>query len=456
MEKLTASQRAAITAIMAGDNVFLTGPGGTGKSFTVETLLAMAGKIMRISVTAMTGCAALLLGCGAKTLHSWAGIGLGREDVPALVTRIRKNRRAKANWLKTDLLVVDEVSMMTAELFEKLDDIGRALRSPGRPFGGIQLLFIGDFFQLPPVVRGLTPAQLTAGDHLAFASPRWAATFGKTIQLTEIKRQDDPAFCALLNAARWGSLEAEHLEMLRGRKGLAWQGQPIKPTLLFPRRAEVDQINAANLKALAGPHKTYKVKTIGALIPSGGKGAAKGGGAGSAAAAVEMPSPAAIAAAEVACAALIAAMDADAQYVPELVLAVGAQVMLVCNLAVDDGLVNGSRGVVTGFSGEDPVVRFINGVECPIGRHMWPVGDDGIIVRAQIPLRLAWANTVHKTQGATLDSALIDIGENTFEYGQAYVALSRVKSLDALHIFDVDPRAIRAHPRVVNYYKELP
>jgi ATP-dependent DNA helicase PIF1 len=434
MDKLTPSQRAAVVAIMAGHNVFLTGPGGTGKSFAVETLKEVAPREMKIAVTAMTGCAALLLGGGAKTLHSWAGIGLGRESAGALAAKIRQNKRSKANWLKTDVLVVDEVSMMTAELFEKLDDIGQLLRGSPRPFGGMQVLFIGDFFQLPPVVRGLTPAQITSGEHLAFASPRWATVFDKTIELTEIKRQSDPAFCELLNAVRKGVLQESHLEMLRGRKGLSWQAQPIKPTLLFPRRTEVDEINAANLKALGGPHKTYKVKT---------------------AAASARISDAAVAAAEVTLAPLIAAMDTDSQYAAELVLAVGAQVMLVCNLDVGEGLVNGSRGVVTGFFGEDPVVKFLNGSERVIARHPWPVGDDGVIARSQIPLRLAWANTIHKTQGATLDMALIDIGANTFEYGQAYVALSRVKSLDALYVWEIDPRAIKAHPRVVDYYAAI-
>ena len=434
MDKLTTSQRAAVVNIIAGHNVFLTGPGGTGKSFAVETLKEIAPPDMKIAVTAMTGCAALLLGGGAKTLHSWAGIGLGRDTAGALVAKIRQNKRSKANWLKTDVLVVDEVSMMTAELFEKLDDIGQLLRGSPRPFGGMQVLFIGDFFQLPPVVRGLTPAQIASGDHLAFASPRWKTVFEKTVELTEIKRQSDPIFCDLLNAARKGVLGESHLEMLRGRKGLSWQAQPIKPTLLFPRRAEVDQINEANLKALGGPYKTYKVKTAGATA--------------------RVPD-AAIAKAEATMASLITAMDTDSQYAAELVLAVGAQVMLVSNLDVGEGLVNGSLGVVTGFFGDDPVVKFLNGGERVIARHTWPVGDDAVIGRSQIPLRLAWANTIHKTQGATLDMALIDIGENTFEYGQAYVALSRVKSLEALYIFDIDPRAIRAHPRVVKYYAGL-
>ncbi len=390
----------------------------------------------------MTGCAALLLGGSAspkgrgqaKTLHSWAGIGLGKEPAGDLVKRIKKSSRALKNWLTTDLLIVDEVSMLTADLLEKLDIIGQHLRSSGRPFGGLQVVFMGDFYQLPPVVRGTGE---DVGAHFAFASPRWNTIVERTVQLTEIVRQTDPVFQELLNAVRKGQLGSEHLEILEARKGLPWKDKEIKPTLLFSRRAEVDTINEANLKALEGRRVTWKARTtIDADAPSKALNLADG----DIVRAIEM-------------------MDREAAYEPELTLAVGAQVMLVTNLDMDTGLVNGSRGVVVNFTGPEahayPVVRFLNGREETIMEAGWEVDGFKGVKRVQVPLRLAYAVTIHKAQGATLDCALIDIGMRTFEYGQAYVALSRVRSLESLYVWDVIPKAVKAHPRVVEFYAGL-
>ena len=147
--------------------------------------------------------------------------------------------------------------------------------------------------------------------------------------------------------------------------------------------------------------------------------------------------------------------DKDAPYDTTLVLAEGAQVMLIYNMNIEIGLVNGSRGVVTGFRNGIPIVLFKNGVEQAIGWHGWQLDSYKGVARAQIPLRLAYALTIHKCQGATLDCAMVDIGENVFEYGQAYVALSRVRSLDSLYIWSLNMQAIRTHPQVVDFYRRL-
>jgi ATP-dependent DNA helicase PIF1 len=150
-------------------------------------------------------------------------------------------------------------------------------------------------------------------------------------------------------------------------------------------------------------------------------------------------------------------MDRDAPYDMELVLAVGAQVMLVANISVETGLANGSRGVVTGFKDDlTPLVKFMHSsVSIEVGQYLWKLEDNEGISRSQIPLKLAYALTIHKSQGATLDSALIDIGSNTFEYGQAYVALSRVKSLESLYVWDLEKDAFKAHPKVREYYSTV-
>jgi ATP-dependent DNA helicase PIF1 len=206
MDTLNSGQRAAFDAIMEGKSIFLTGPGGTGKSFLIKEVynkLSTPGH--SVSLTAMTGCAALLLHSKAKTLHSWSGIGLGADVVPLLIGKINKSKRAKLHW-RTDTLVIDEVSMLTAELFEKLEEIARKIRKNDRPFGGLQLVMVGDFFQLPPVSKG-------EDTKFVFESPLWKTMGLTTHALTEIVRQKNPEFQAILNEARTGSLSKASLKV---------------------------------------------------------------------------------------------------------------------------------------------------------------------------------------------------------------------------------------------------
>lgn len=438
MDTLNEEQKEAYEALCDGDNIFLTGPGGTGKSYFIGALVkAFTLRDKRVAVTAMTGCAAVLLSesCNvrARTLHSWAGVGLGKETVQELVYKINRNGRAKKNWMTTDLLVVDEVSMMTPSLLEKLNEIGKKVRrNQTKPFGGIQLLFVGDFFQLPPVQPQQSKEPL-----FAFQSDEWVECVPHTVELCQIIRQKDPVFQDILTACRYGRLTQSHCEQLRARIGLNWQKNKIKPTLLFSRRLEVDKINQANLTALKGDFHMYEPD----IIFNGDKPQGVG-----------KDNPDIVAA--------VARMDTDSSYVSELVLAEGAQVMLVTNLDQDSHLVNGSRGVIVGFGPAPkffPKVQFLDGHVREIQEHGWPIdGFEKFAKRTQIPLRLAWAVTIHKSQGSTLDCALIDIGQTTFEYGQAYVALSRVRDINALYIHDFDVKAVRAHPLVLKRYAEAP
>jgi ATP-dependent DNA helicase PIF1 len=444
---LTPDQQAAFEKVKEGRNIFLTGPAGTGKSYLLSTIVRELQDEKRIALTAMTGCAALLL-CFAgaagsagvagssevkpRTLHSWAGIGLGKESISDLIKKVRTNYKTMKRWVGTDLLVVDEISMMTPELLEKLNEIGKAIRKDKRPFGGIQLLFVGDFFQLPPVAKG-SDAQF------AFESPLWGELIDLTVMLTTISRQKEPEFQQLLGEARIGKLSKFSADIIRSRM-ISWADQEIKPTLLYSRRADVDRINSENLKALKEPHRVYH-----ASISFGSK------------------APKHLSRDSTEIQEATKRLDNDASYVPELEIAVGAQVMLVANVSMETGLVNGSRGVVVGFTesseGEDvtkimklPLVKFRGGQVAAIEPHSWSLGDMEHVFRTQIPLRLAYAITCHKAQGATLDCALIDIGPTTFEYGQAYVALSRVKSLESLYIHSFDPKVVKAHPKVAAFY----
>ena len=436
---LNAEQSAALNAVKRGRNIFLTGAGGTGKSHTIRAIVSWACNAgIRCAVTAMTGCAALLLNYDAtlvkaKTLHSWAGVGLARESPAELAEIVRRNRRANRRWLDTQLLIVDEVSMMTPELLEKLDLIARRVRrNPTEKFGGLQIVFAGDFCQLPPVSQA---SELS----FVFQSPVWADLIEETHNLVQIVRQSDPIFQKLLTEARMGSLSTESLTVLEGRKGLPWQDNEIRPTLLFSRNAEVDKINKLNMDALvseAGAElRSYEPRTV-----------------------VMEKTTISVSLADPELQRSLAKLDSDAPYDIKLEICIGAQVMLLTNLDQEQGLVNGSRGVVTGYTGGGlPMVRFINHTDpVIIDRANWWLAEPDNIGRSQIPLKVAYALTIHKSQGATLDSALIDIGSTTFEYGQAYVALSRCRSLEGLYVWALDPRKIMCHPAVRAFYESLP
>jgi len=422
LDTVTHEQKAAIEAVLRGDSVFITGPGGTGKSYLLEALRQEFKKLGRVlAVTAMTGCAALLLGSHAKTLHSWAGIGLGKGSVDSVLMNIRKNGRHKKNWRNTDCLVIDEVSMMTPQLLGFIDQVGQGVRRSKEPFGGLQVVFVGDFYQLPPVAKE---------EGLAFQSDLWKFVVKSTYQLTKIHRQKDEVFQTILNEARCGELSDESYAVLEARKAAVWKGQPIRPTMLFTLNADIDTINSHYAGKLVGEEKVFVANT-------------------------ETKPTKTLTADDIAY--RVQKLDKDAPYVPTLRLKVGAQVMLLHNMNPELGLVNGSRGVVKGFDTDGvPIVKFMSCLENRrVEYAQWESDGDIPVVRKQIPLRLAYALTIHKAQGASLDSALVDIGTSTFEYGQAYVALSRVRSLEALYVHELDRRAFKVHPAVKEFYRVL-
>lgn len=439
---LNEGQQAALESVLKGESIFLTGPGGTGKSFLIERIVQeLTKKGKKVGVTALTGCAALLLGKHAKTIHSWSGIGLGREPAVKIAQDISKNPRrfkTRSRWLTHHTLIIDEVSMMTPEVFELLNEVSQLVRRNMAFFGGIQLILVGDFFQLPPVVKNQmnTAEEAAAKPRFVFESPLWDQMSLKIHRLAEIVRQKDPTFHKVLSEAQTGSLTDQSIQVLMGRQTTEWQQLKIRPTLLFSRRAEVDMINESNLKALPGKPHTFEAKTtFNVDLPK----------------TLDKNSP------EVQRA--IDKLDRDCQQNPKLVLKQGAQVMLIFNLDVDAGLVNGSRGVVEGFTETVPPLPLVlfkgATTPIPISEASWESEEIEGVFRKQIPLILAQAITIHKSQGSTLDSALIDVGPSSFEVGQAYVALSRVKSLESLQIYDLDPRAFKAHPKVLRFQEGI-
>jgi len=422
------------------DNIFITGPGGTGKTALIKYIQKDASrKGFNIQVCALTGCAAVLLECKAKTLHSWAGIGLGNGTVDQLVTKITKNRFLKNNWKETDILVVDEVSMMSQKLFDLLDTIGKTIRRNNRPFGGIQLIFSGDFYQLPPVGDKDEPETM----RFCFESSNWIQTFKKNnhIQLTKIFRQSDPIYQKILNQIREGKLRRSSNETLLHHVGREIPNDlSIRPTKLFPTRNKVDQINTTEMNKLTSDEHEFKLKYHSDLDMT----------------ASEL---------------LKRRQYTREQIQTELVylkgnlrcdevvkLKIGSQVMCIVNIELDNGemICNGSQGIVTRLSEQKlPVVRFRNSYEMTMTYHVWPSDNIPGIGVSQVPLILAWALTIHKSQGATLDIAEIDAGSGIFECGQTYVALSRVKSLEGLYLTSFDASRIKINRKVQEFYDQL-
>jgi ATP-dependent DNA helicase PIF1 len=394
-----------------------------------------------IHVTALTGCAAVLLNCKAKTLHSWAGIGLGNGTIEQLVNKIKKNKFAKALWRGTDILVVDEVSMLSLKLFNTLNEIGKAVRGNFKPFGGIQMIFSGDFFQLPPVGDKDEPDT----QRFCFESDDWNSVFHRDcqIQLVKIFRQTDEIYSTILNQIREGKIKRKANDLL-----LQYVGRPFaenlvaEPTKLYPTKNKVEQINVMRMSALQGESKEFKIKYLKDL---------------------EMTKTDRTKRLEFTEKDIQVELDflaGNLMCEKEMKLKIGSQVMCIVNIKSEQGDVlvcNGSQGIIKEFCALTglPKVKYNNGIEMLMGRHIWESEKIPGIGVSQVPLILAWALTIHKSQGATMDAAEIDVGSGIFECGQTYVALSRVKSLDGLYLTSFDAKRIRINKKVKEFYESL-
>jgi ATP-dependent DNA helicase PIF1 len=422
------------------ENIFITGPGGTGKTALIKYIQKDASrKNYNIQVCALTGCAAVLLECKAKTLHSWAGIGIGNGTIEQFITKITKNRFLKSNWKSTDILVVDEVSMMSQKLFELLDAIGKSLRKNDRPFGGIQLIFSGDFYQLPPVGDKDDPETT----RFCFESPDWSQAFQRRnhIQLTKIFRQSDPVYQKILNQIREGKLKRSSNEALLHHVGREIPGSvTIRPTKLFPTRNKVDNINTTEMNKLKADEYEFKLKYHSDLDMT----------------ATELLKRRQYTKDHIQTELLY--LKGNLRCDEVIKIKIGCQVMCIVNIELDNGemICNGSQGIVTRLSEQGlPVVRFRNSFEMTMNYHVWPSENIPGIGVSQVPLILAWALTIHKAQGATLDIAEIDAGSGIFECGQTYVALSRVKSLEGLYLTSFDASRIKVSRKVQEFYEGL-
>jgi ATP-dependent DNA helicase PIF1 len=428
-------QQEVFDAYLEGKNIFLTGPGGCGKSFIIKEIVKHARTMnKKIEVCAMTGCASVLLNCGAKTLHSWAGIGLAKGPEEPIVTRIALNKYKKMNWTRTQILIVDEISMMSKKLFNLLDAIGKRIRRNGRPFGGIQVIFSGDFYQLPPIGDDKEPDT----GMFCFESEHWDETFDYQFMLDKVFRQENEDFIDILKQVREGKLfkkAHDTLSKLVNREIDEMCG--IKPVVLLPTKASVDRINSSAMNTLDGDEVLFKYSVGYAPDPEL-----------VASPQYKKPSQKELEFEE-------KNLVLNSMFDPELALKVGSQVMCIANLDVESGICNGSTGTVLRFENGVPVVKYYNGKTLTMTKHMWNSDIVSGFYVSQIPLILAWAVTIHKSQGATMDCAEIDIGSNIFAAGQTYVALSRVKSLDGLYLKAFNPRKIKTNKKVLDFYERF-
>ncbi|XP_042234134.1 ATP-dependent DNA helicase PIF1-like isoform X3 [Homarus americanus] len=343
---LTTEQKKVLQIVQSGHNVFFTGSAGTGKSLLLKLIVGALSPDVTF-VTASTGVAACQI--GGTTLHAFAGIGSGHASLEQCV-QLASRKVVAQQWRKCKHLIVDEISMVDGVFFKKLEAVGRAIRGNNKPFGGIQLILCGDFLQLPPVTK---PGEKRV---FCFQTSAWNRCINISMELTEVRRQDDQEFINILQSIRLGRCTEDMVDCLKSTESNEVEKDGIKATRLCTHREDVDHINQEHLNKL------------------------------------------------------------------------------------------------TGY----PIVRFLCGVTADVKHEKWTVrGTGGIYLsRRQLPLKLAWAFSIHKSQGMTLDCAEMSLSR-VFEAGQAYVALSRARNLKGLRVLDFNPTCVRAHPDVLKFYEDL-
>jgi ATP-dependent DNA helicase PIF1 len=400
------NQARALDILKTGANVFLTGEPGAGKTYVINQYIAwLEAAGLHVAVTASTGIAATHI--GGMTIHSWSGVGardgLTQYDLDQIVGREATVKRVK----KAQVLVIDEISMLDGKLLDMVDVICRTIRQKKDAFGGLQVIFVGDFFQLPPVTRN--------GDMMryAFESRAWLEARPLVRYLTEQHRQEDELLLSLLTSIRRNEIEEDHYTLLNEQTDIDYEG--IEPTRLYTHNADVDAVNATKLAALLGKPRTFS------MVGRGSKP-------------------------------LLEVLVKNCLSPDTLQLKEDAMVMCTKN-NFEGGYVNGTLGRVLAFDVDTgyPIIETTEGRKITIVPTTWDVIEDGKIRASieQVPLRLAWAITVHKSQGMSLDAAEIDLSK-AFVFGQGYVALSRVRSLAGLKVLGMNPNALQVDPKVVH------
>lgn len=403
------TQDQALAILKTGAHVFLTGEAGSGKTHTIRAYTDyLRHHEIDFAVTASTGIAATHI--HGMTIHSWSGIGVQSELDDEALKHIADNRYVAKRIKQAKVLIIDEVSMLDGRVLTLVERVCRKVRKLGLPFGGLQVVLVGDFFQLPPVANKNKGGQAV---EFAFDSEVWRALQPTVCYLTEQHRQEDSVFLNILSAIRRNEFDETHYESISERMIVASE-LPDDMTRLYSHNTNVDTLNATELKRLSGKTHAYTMALRG---PE----------------------------------ALTSALVRGCLSPERLELKIGATVMFTKNNS-GAGYVNGTLGTVIGFTEEKkyPIVKTKDGMKIETEPMEWTIaeGDEVFAKVTQIPLRLAWAMTIHKSQGVSLDAAVMDLSQ-TFEYGQGYVALSRVRTLSGIHLLGVNARAFQVHPVVL-------
>jgi ATP-dependent exoDNAse (exonuclease V) alpha subunit len=399
------TQEEAFEILKTGSNVFLTGQAGSGKTFVLNKYIEyLKSKNIRVAVTASTGIAASHI--GGKTIHSWAGIGIKDSMTKKELRNLLWNENLRERIEKTKVLIIDEISMLHSFRLDLAQKVIQMMKQNSEPFGGMQVILCGDFFQLPPVSRNGNPM-----DFFAFRSKAWTDMNLKVCYLETQYRQTDVIYSSILNDIREDRVNIKTVSILNTRKNAEIKDKSL--TRLYTHNIDVDAINDAELSKLPGKEVSYEMSYGGDL-----KSADE--------------------------------LRRNCLAPENLFLKKGAMVMFVRN-NFEEGFVNGTLGVVNDFDEDGlPVVKIKNGDLITVKPEKWVFEENGEIAAyiGQIPLRLAWAITIHKSQGMSLDAAEVDLSK-AFETGMGYVALSRIRTLNGLRLVGLNETAFKVHPEIL-------
>lgn len=414
--KIMSPQTAKVlTLVEKGHSVCIVGPAGTGKSWTLRKLIAMmTKKRIRYEITGSTG--ASIIPFNGTTIHSWSGYNFNASEEQNL-NKARTDKYVQARWKQVRVLVIEEISMLKAHIFETLNKMGQIARKSTKPFGGLQLVICGDFLQLEP-----------CGDHMVFESEVFSEIYHPSkniVYFQEVKRQNDPVFIQILQEARIAQVTPKSLKLLRSRI----LPKPPNIPVAFPRRDQVQSYNNQELAKIKEPSQTFDARYL--ASPSLNKFQNQK---------------------------TQAFLLKNAPMYPSLTLKIGAQVILTQNkLKWHPKKINGSVGTITKFEEKtnNPIVTFDDRSVQVVMKNVWfgPKSRGQLI---QYPLIHGWAISIHKSQGATYNALYVTLNYQARQYGQAYTALSRVRSLDGLYLNeDFDPSCFRANPKALEFYRML-
>jgi ATP-dependent DNA helicase PIF1 len=450
---LSLEQEIAFQKFSRGENLLISGPGGTGKSFLIKTLVEhmCSRDEFNFQVTSTTGCSSVLLSnsididgknLSVKTINTWSGIKLCKGDNETIIKNVLKNPKMLKTWRKIKTLIIDEVSMISCKMFDILMLLAKKTRNSGQPFGGIQLVLFGDYLQLPPISDLSDPET----SKFAFESKEWYEVIPPKnhIELKTIFRQKDEIFKKILNEVRIGELSLEGKEILKsyvGRKYVPEEHNGIIPIQILPTRKQVLEVNSSEYEKVIGKEFKFisKVDVNHTVLENGQEISEKDKRIFKNLTEQEKNYE-------------VNSLRSSIPVDDEISLKVGVPVMILVNLDLENGISNGTQGIVTSMRNNNPVVRLMNGSERVILPYMWRSPDYPSIVISQLPLTLSYASSIHKQQGSTIDIARMTLGFSIFEDSQIYVALSRLTSLDGLYLTSFHPQKISVNKKAKAFY----